>query len=422
MKNTKKLLPLLLAFCLLTVTALTAAGPWQKDRADFRLFGSNSDIELPDPGESYFSYQWALQNNGNLRRTLSAPNPEYIEWGIGWDGSIGYRIRSDYEPGPGTTTLNNRDAASGMDINVAPAWDVYASLPDRRPVIVAVIDTGIDISHPDLTNSIWVNPNEIPGDGIDNDGNGYIDDIFGWNFYSGNNQIFVGSEDDHGTHAAGTIAGAWDGKGITGIADGSVVKLMPLKALGSDNGKGSTEAVKDAIRYAEANGASICNLSIGTYAYDEELAALIAASNMLFVISSGNGNSLGIGYDIDQSPVYPAAFPYDNIISVANLFFDGDLDESSNYGAAGVDIAAPGSYVLSTTSDYGYRFLSGTSMAAPMVTGVAALVYSCRTDLTLMQVRQAILESAKKLPALEGKLTAGGILDAYGAITYQAPQ
>lgn len=421
MKNNKKYLPLLLAFCLLSGTALTAAKPALQGRPVFQAFGSQSDLELPDPSESYYSYQWALQNNGNLRRTMSIPNPEYIEWGIARDGSIGYRIRSDYEPGPGTTTLNNRDASSGMDINVAPAWDVYASLPDRRSVVVAVIDTGIDISHPDLTSSIWVNPNEIPGDGIDNDGNGYIDDIFGWNFYSGNNQIFVGSEDDHGTHAAGTIAGAWDGKGITGIADGSIVKLMPLKALGSDNGKGSTEAVKDAIRYAEANGASICNLSIGTYAYDEELAALIAASNMLFIISSGNGNSLGVGYDIDKSPVYPAAFPYDNIISVANLFFDGDLDESSNFGAVGVDIAAPGSYVLSTTSNYGYSFLSGTSMAAPMVTGAAALIYSCRTDLTLMQVRQAILESAKKLPDLDGKLTTGGMLDTNAAITYQVP-
>ena len=387
--------------------------------SDFTAFAGQAGFELPDPSESYFGYQWALENNGDLRRTLSSPNPEYIEWGIGRDGSIRYRVRDNYEPGPGTTTINNTDASSGIDINVSPAWDVYASLPDRRSVIVAVIDTGIDISHPELTNSIWVNPNEIPGDGIDNDGNGYPDDIFGWNFYSGNNQIYFGPEDDHGTHAAGTIASAWDGKGTVGIADSAYVKIMPLKVLGSDEGKGSTTSVKEAIRYAEANGASICNLSAGTYTYDEELAAIIRDSSMLFVISSGNGDIFGTGYDIDQSPVYPAALPYDNIISVSNLLFDGSLDESSNFGAVGVDIAAPGAYILSTTSNNGYSFLSGTSMSAPMVTGVAALVYSCRPDLTLMDVREAILSSARKLSSLEGKTATGGMLDAHGAITYR---
>lgn len=134
----------------------------------------------------------------------------------------------------------------------------------KRPVIVAIIDTGIDITHPDLKNAIWTNEDEIPDDGIDNDGNGYVDDVHGWNFYDGNNTLYTGADDTHGTHAAGTIsAGRGDG-GMVGITDNQYVKIMVLKALGSDEGKGNTQAVLDAIRYAEANGASICNLSFGS--------------------------------------------------------------------------------------------------------------------------------------------------------------
>lgn len=138
---------------------------------------------------------------------------------------------------------------------------------------------------------------------------------------------------------------------------------------------------------------------------------------MLFVVSAGNGDESGLGRNIDQNPTYPAAYSAPNLISVANLMFDGTLAESSNYGAVNVNLAAPGSYILSTVSD-GYGFMSGTSMAAPMVTGAAALIYSCRTDMNLSDVRTAILNTTTPGEALYGRVSTGGRLNVYGAITY----
>ncbi|MCD8223538.1 MAG: S8 family serine peptidase [Clostridiales bacterium] len=373
--------------------------------------GASGQVTL-EAGASYYQYQWGLNNTGIIQRISSVFTELPIRRMPGeriWRGS-GLHI--------GVVSQVVTDSVEGVDINVEPAWDYYQQTQSRRTVTVALIDTGVDITHTDLTDAIWVNEDEIPGDGIDNDGNGYIDDVNGWNFYSGNNQVYVGTEDDHGTHGAGTIAAAWDGKGTVGIADSSYVKIMVLKALGSADSSGDPAYVKEAIRYAEANGADICNLSMGTLAYDEELEALIRDSSMLFVIAAGNGDYFGNGYDIDTWPMYPASYTSDNIISVANLMFNGALDESSNYGAVSVDIAAPGTYILSTTPGQNYSFMSGTSMAAPMVTGVAALVYSCRTDMTLADVRQAILFSARTMEGMNGKTVTGGILDAYGAITY----
>lgn len=370
-------------------------------------YTSEEELLPQETGTSYFEYQWALKNNGTLRRISRTISP------------MGYQRN-----GPGerpmavfAETENVTEAVPGIDIGIEQAWNVYEQSTERRPVTVALIDTGVDISHPELQDAIWVNEDEIPGDGIDNDNNGYVDDVHGWNFYDGISQLYASEEDSHGTHGAGTIAGAWNGQGISGIADSSYVKLMVLKALGSEEGSGDSESVKQAIRYAERNGADICNLSLGSLRYDSELEELIRNSRMLFVVSAGNGDMFGRGYDIDAWPVFPASYPEENVITVGNLMFDGNLSESSNYGAAGVDIAAPGTYILSTVPG-GYGFMSGTSMAAPMVTGVAALVYSSRPDLDLAGVRQAILGSARKLDTMEGKTASGGILNAYGAITY----
>lgn len=343
-------------------------------------------VDTTQNGISYYRYQWALKNTGSVWRGASEGSEAV--------GSL-----------------------PGEDINVEAAWNVYEQHQERRPVTVAIIDTGVNIGHGELQNSLWINEDEVPGDGVDNDGNGYVDDINGWNFFAGSNQVFTGSEDEHGTHGAGTVAAAWDGQGVTGIADGNYVKIMVLKVLGTETGTGVSDNVKNAIRYAQENGADICNLSMGSYSYDGEMDALISNSSMLFVVSAGNGDGQGRGDNIDERPVFPAAYSSDNVITVANLMFHGALYESSNYGSTSVDIAAPGTYILSTTTT-GYGFMTGTSMAAPMVTGVAALVYSCRTDLDLSGVRRAILDSARKSELLQGRVASGGVLDAYGAITY----
>ena len=140
---------------------------------------------------------------------------------------------------------------------------------------------------------------------------------------------------------------------------------------------------------------------------------------MLFISAAGNGGESGEGVNSDQNPDYPAAFDLENNISVANLMFDGNLAKSSNYSANIVDIAAPGTYIVSTTTDNSYGFMTGTSMAAPMVTGVAAMLYSYRTDITLSEIKGILINSARPLNGLKGKLVSGGVVDAYAALTYE---
>ena len=366
------------------------------------------------PADQFATYQWGLKNDGEfqlveIKAKFQAADNIY-SGGKGGFGLPGL--------GPGDFESTVTDAVTGVDINIRPAWDLYDQSENKRSVVVAIIDTGVDYNHQEFSGAMWTNPGEIPGDGIDNDGNGYVDDVHGWNFYSGNSQIFVGEEDSHGTHAAGTIAASRNNGGSVGITDNQYVKIMSIKALGGEEGKGSPESVIAAIRYAEANGAQICNLSFGSENCTEEFRAAIQGSKMLFVVAAGNGNEDEIGYNIDQNPVYPASLPYDNIITVANLIFNGKLDRSSNFGPASVDIAAPGTFILSTIPDKSYAFMSGTSMAAPMVAGAAAMLYSARPELSLQDVRNILITSAHKLDTLNGRVYSGGMLDVYSALQW----
>ena len=350
--------------------------------------------------DSYASYQWAFLNTGELR--LVPSHTAAVDAAI--TGS------------PALSADGTVRSLEEIDMNIVPAWKKYDAKSGKRQVIVALIDTGVDITHPELSGSIWTNTGEIPGDGIDNDGNGYIDDVYGWNFYDNNAQVFTGTDDNHGTHSAGTIAAARNGVGTVGICDPAYVKIMVIKTLGTSSGVGTVSNVVKAIRYAQANGASICNLSFGTMKYSEELYQAIKDSGMLFIVAAGNGDASGNGYSIDEQPMYPASFELDNIISVANLRFDGQLDRASNYGVRSVDLAAPGNYILSTITGNDYAYMSGTSMAAPMVTGTAAMLYSCDASLSFMDVRNRILQSARPLESLSGKVATGGMLDAGAAM------
>lgn len=384
--------------------------------------GIGPGLQNLSAGDELSVYQWGLKNDGKLRLNLRAIKADslvglYQSWSD-WieNGGMGIPPRN---PEPSDFDYANIESIAGTDINFTPAIEQYeADSSERRYVTVALIDTGVYIGHTELSEAIWTNVDEIPGDGIDNDGNGYIDDVYGWNFSDNNNIINTGTDaDKHGTHAAGTIGAKRGNGGITGMTDNAYVKIMVLKAL-NENGEGSPEAVMEAIRYAEANGASICNLSLGSTKYIPELDELIAGSSMLFVAAAGNGDARGIGYDTDVYGVYPSSYTSDNIISVANLMFNGELDISSNYGAQSVDIAAPGSYILSTVPGNGFQFLTGTSMAAPVITGLAAFIYSYRTDLDLAGVKTAILNTAVKTESLSGKVLSGGYPDAYAAVNY----
>ncbi len=394
---------------------------------------SDDDVMLYQPNYSYTStgtitndelseMQWALNNDGSFQ--MIEENNEFPvfenpfgdkqmpgQWqmpdNFGRPGGGNFRGRSYYG-----YTNTKTTAAEGIDINIKDARDIYSD--SGKEVIVAVVDTGIDYTHEDLEGNIWINKDEIAGNGIDDDGNGYIDDVYGWNFYNNSNKVYTGCDDDHGTHGAGTIiAEADNNTGIAGIVQSDNVKVMSVKALGGSDGSGSTASVIKAILYAEANGASICNLSLGTSENDEAIYKVMANSNMLFVVAAGND-----GENIDKTPSYPASYDLDNIITVANLNYDGNLHYSSNYGKKTVDITAPGSYILSTTTDDSYSYMSGTSMAAPFISGAAALIYSHFEDITLADVKEILLSSAKEVDGLENSVLTAGMLDVGAALTF----
>ncbi len=352
--------------------------------------------------DEYGSQQWALSNNGTLRlrETYSSGSSGQSIWNFPW----GNRFSSSPET---TVTISS---VAGIDINVEEAWSLYNG--GVRDTVIALIDTGVDTSHEDFGDIFWVNEGEIPGNGIDDDGNGYVDDINGWNFYGDSNQIYVGEEDAHGTHGAGSIAATKDnGTGMAGIVPDCTVQIMVLKILGGDSGTGTTLDLIRAIQYAENNGAVICNLSFGTPTYDPALYQVMSQSEMLFVASAGND-----GENLEQSPVYPASFHLDNVVAVGNLQPDGTLHGSSNYSAQSVDIAVPGTYILSTQPDNGYSYSTGTSMSAPIFSAVAAMLYSSCENLTILQIKDIILSSARPLDSLQGLVSTGGMLDAGAAM------
>lgn len=362
--------------------------------------------------------QWALYNDGSFEieveknrypvyddpfGTPSAPG----EWGGHGRNLVGILVE-----------VERQKAMAGIDINVAEAWEKYGG--GTHDAIVALIDTGIDYTHEDLQGALWTNDDEIPGNGIDDDGNGYVDDIYGWNFYHNSNQVFTGAEDSHGTHGTGTIrASVNNGIGIAGIVPGNRVRVMALKALGGNDGGGSTSSLIRAIRYAEDNGAVICNLSLTSSRNDQALYQAIANSSMLFVVAAGNGDSAtGLGLDTDKTPCYPAAYDLDNILSVANMSLDGFLHESSNYGAKTVDLAAPGTQILSTTPGSSYGYMTGTSMAAPMAAGAAAMVYSYFEGIGVADVKEILMATVTPLESLSGKTVTGGLLNVGAALSY----
>lgn len=393
-----------------------------------------------------FSQQWGFYNDGSFQiKEKQNPypifdNPFEDPWNSGqweisqeimndlmgpWVSESGAAVSGENSAvtentgadNTGSENTGTEGSVKGVDINVKNAWNHFNTA--GKKTIVATIDTGVDYSDEQISDAVWTNPGETAGDGIDNDGNGYVDDVYGWNFYNNNNKVFTGKEDNHGTHGAGTIVAKRDGVGTAGIAGSSNVKIMALKALGGRDGSGTTESIINAIKYAEFNGASICNLSLGTEGNDQALRKAIADSKMLFVAAAGNGSDwTGNGHNVDRIPTYPAAWNLDNLISVANIQSDGTLHYSSNYGTKTIDIAAPGSYILSTVAGDQYSYMTGTSMAAPMVSGVAAMLYSQYGDLTAPEAKNIIIGSVNTLSSLKGKVKTGGMLDAGAALAY----
>ncbi|MGL6073782.1 MAG: S8 family serine peptidase [Fimbriiglobus sp.] len=285
-------------------------------------------------------------------------------------------------------------------VEAPAAWNTTTG---TGQTIVAVLDTGVDYRHPDLAANIWTNPRELAGNGRDDDGNGFVDDLHGANFADNNGDPY--DTDGHGTHVAGILGAAGNnGTGIAGV--NWRTRIMPLKFIGHDGGY-TSNAVR-AMDYAIANGARIINASWGGPGYDPTLAAAISrsrAAGTIIVTSAGNYSS-----NNDQSPFYPASYSTlsDNVVSVAATDQNGNLASYSNFGAGTVTIAAPGSGIISTLPNSRYGIMSGTSMASPVIAGALALAWDANPNLSHQQLIAKLRESVDTLPSLTGKVQTGG--------------
>jgi subtilisin family serine protease len=358
------------------VSASTTASALDRLHSDPRVryaepnFVVSADVTPNDP---FFSREWGLNNNGF---------PVSGRWGT-----------------------------PDADIDAPEAWSVTTG---SDAVTVAVIDTGIDYSHPDLSSQMWINPGEncagCRNDGIDNDGNGYVDDWRGWDFANGDNDPM--DDNGHGTHVAGTIGAAGNnGIGITGVT--WRLRLLPLKFL-SAAGTGTTADAVSAVLYAADKGASVLNNSWGGDEYSQALADAITVADShgeLFVAAAGNS-----GTDNDAMPTYPASYALPNVLTVAATDNSDQLAYFSNVGRKSVDLAAPGLNIYSTWPGATYQYMSGTSMAAPHVSGAAALAKAAFPSASGVGLKALLLDSADPLASLSSYTATGGRLNVNNAV------
>lgn len=338
------------------------------------------------PGIEYAELDWIVSIN------VTPNDPQYNNlWGMNNTGQ----------------TVNGDPGVAGADINGPQAWDTFTGDPN---FVVAVIDTGIDRNHPDLAANTWINPGEVAGDGQDNDGNGRIDDVYGWDFYANDNNPM--DENNHGTHCSGTIGGVGNnGIGVAGV--NWRCKLAALRFLGP-SGSGSTSGALSAVNYCIGKGIKVSNNSWGGGGFSQSmLNAINASANIghVFVAAAGNSN-----VNIDASASYPAAYSSANLIAVLATDNNDNRASFSNYGATRVDVGAPGVNILSSVRGTGYAYFNGTSMATPHVAGLAALLYGRNPAWTYSDVKTQIMNTARPVASLSGRCVTGGVINAQAAI------
>ncbi len=334
-----------------------------------------------------------VEANTIIRMDAKFPNdPDFAQlYGMHNDGTTG-----------GTT---------GADINAPEAWEVSTG---SKSVVVGVIDTGVDYTHPDIAPNYWTNPGETGTDaegrdkqtnGVDDDGNGFIDDFRGWDFVNNDNDPM--DDNSHGTHCAGTIGGKGnDGVGVVGV--NWDVSLVGIKFL-SGGGSGTLEDAVKAIEYGTKIGATLTSNSWGGGGFSDTMAAAIAeaeAKDVLFIAAAGNSSA-----NNDTDPHYPSSYDHSNVIAVAATDNKDTMAYFSCFGATSVDLGAPGVDILSSIPANQYKKYSGTSMATPHVAGAAALVKSAFPGLTASQVKARLLNGVDQIAALQGKTTTGGRLN-----------
>jgi len=319
----------------------------------------------------------------------------------------GLSNKGNNEPGE-DGEYSDRVGVIGADINAEKAWGITKG---SKNVVIAVIDTGIDYTHPDLKENMWVNQKEIKDNNLDDDGNGYIDDVYGWNSNSDNGNPMDGHS--HGTHCAGTIGARHDNNiGIAGVMGN--VSLMAVKFL-TDEGSGSLEDAIEAIDYATKMNVDVMSNSWGGGLFSQALEDSIKAASdrgILFVAAAGNSAT-----NNDTTANYPANHRIDNVISVAAHTISDSLADFSSTGKNTVHVAAPGNNILSTTSDNTYKVYSGTSMAAPHVSGVLGLYLSQHGRQDVKALRERLMATTVPAAAYRKSIMSGGRVDAYNFLT-----
>jgi subtilisin family serine protease/fibronectin type 3 domain-containing protein len=379
------------------------------DRKKRRLARLAAKLASVDPGKV----------DAVLRRLEADPRVRYAEPNLVWtadvvpnDASFG-QLWGLHNTGQ---TVNGNGGTADADIDAPEAWDVATG----GSSVVGVIDTGVDFSHPDLGGSptssqvMWRNPGETgsgkESNGVDDDGNGYVDDWRGWDFVEDDNNPF--DDHGHGTHVAGTIAGVGnDGRGVAGVNWSA--RIMPLKFL-DWFGSGTTDDAISAILYAASKGAHVTNNSWGGGEHSQALYDAIAqadAAGSLFVAAAGNE-----GANNDSVQNYPSNYDMPNVIAVAASDQNDGLASFSNHGATTVDLGAPGTNVYSTVPGGGYDWWDGTSMATPHVAGVAALAKSRFPGASDVGLKVLLLGSVDPKPAFAGSTTSGGRLNANSVV------
>jgi thermitase len=356
-------------------------------------------------GESVYRAIERLKKTSGIRHA----EPNHIYSLAGFERALPDDERVAELWGLNNTGQRDREGQAGIagaDIHVLPLWD--QGIRGDRKWIVAVVDTGIEWSHPDLVDNLYTNRGEVPGNKIDDDQNGLVDDIHGWNFIHKN--AFSQDDHGHGTHCAGTIGATGNnGKGVTGV--NWQVSLMPLKILDRD-GNGSLDAAVDAIYYAARMGVHVMNNSWGGGAQSEILREAIEHARdagILFVAAAGNTRT---SCNNDVTPSYPANYDVENIISVAASDNRDQLASFSCVGKRTVHVAAPGAWILSTYKDQRYELMRGTSMAAPHVAGVAALLLSARPDWTFAEIKDRLVRSTDKVGNMKRRIKGSGRINA----------
>lgn len=366
----------------------------------------SNTFSLKLSGDEYFKKEM-VQKLGNQRK-IKFIEPDYPLHLIPQEASEEMEVAA---------TVSTAAQWHHQTVQTSSAWQVTKGSQD---IVVAVVDSGIDYNHTDLRNNMWKNPQEIANNGKDDDGNGHVDDVYGWNYVNNNGKPLTTSGSHHGTHVAGII-------GATGTASRGVfgeaqkVKLMALKFIG-DTGTGITSNAIKAIDYAISKKVFAINNSWGSTNRSQALEAAIKRAEragILFVVAAGNGDN-GVGYDITRRGYYPAAFTQSNILRVAASKSDNTLTRFSNFGKSLVDVAAPGYNILSTITGNSYMKMSGTSMAAPIVTGLAVLIKAANPNLSFSQIKGIIKSSVDPITSLKTKISSGGRVNARKAVSMAA--